>query len=102
VSAPRVPRRAWILCAALTSVALVLHLACASWLAARDPLALAARGHWVVPALAAGSLGAARAFLLFAAPGWWLWLLVRAVLAGLLERRALEYTKRDGQTPRHR
>jgi hypothetical protein len=83
----RVARRTWITCAVLTAVAWGLHVACASWLGARDPIALASRGQWIAPATVALVLASSRAFLLFVAPGWWLWLAVRT-LASRLRRKA--------------
>jgi hypothetical protein len=76
-------------CAFVTTAALVLHVACAQWLAANDPFAVAFGRHSSASAPGAsgqaavmaslGVLALVRVFLLFAAPGWWLWLAVRTL-----------------------
>jgi hypothetical protein len=72
--------RGWATWAALTLAALLLEEVCARWLGARDPIALASRGHWPAPATAGFALAVARAFALFGAPGWAVWLAVRTLL----------------------
>jgi hypothetical protein len=71
-------RRSLAICAVLTSFAFLAHIVSASWLAPRDPIALATSGHAVMTVIAVVSLSCARAFLLLV-PGWWIWLVVRVV-----------------------
>lgn len=72
-------RRTAITTAVATVAAIAAHVACTSWLGARDPIVLATTQHTVALVAAMVVLFVSRVALLVL-PGLWLWLFVRSRL----------------------